>query len=103
VPNDFIKEWMVTKYQKLILKSLVSLADHIRGVEFTISRFTPSEQKQDISIEQKKSELPMHDLYVNRDDNLNPSYTFDRFIVGSFNELAYAAAQAVVKRPEQVL
>ncbi len=101
VPNDFIKEWMVTKYQKLILKSLVSLADHIRGVEFTISRFTPSEQKQDISIEQKKSELPMHDLYVNRDDNLNPRYVFDKFIVGSFNELAYAAAQAVVKRPEQ--
>ena len=26
VPNDFIKEWMITKYQKLILKSLVSLA-----------------------------------------------------------------------------
>ncbi len=92
---------MVTKYQKLILKSLVSLADHIRGVEFTISRFTPSEQKQDISIEQKKSELPMHDLYINRDDNLNPRYVFDKFIVGSFNELAYAAAQAVVKRPEQ--
>jgi chromosomal replication initiator protein len=101
VPNDFIKEWMVTKYQKLILKSLVSLADHIRGVEFTISRFTAPEQRQEVSIEQKKSELPMHDLYINRDDNLNPRYTFDKFIVGSFNELAYAAAQAVVKRPEQ--
>jgi len=101
VPNDFIKEWMVTKYQKLILKSLVSIADHIRGVEFTISRFTPFEQKQEVSLEQKKSELPMHDLYVNRDDNLNPRYTFDKFIVGSFNELAYAAAQAVIKRPEQ--
>ncbi len=99
VPNDFIKEWMVTKYQKLILKSLVGLADHIRGVEFTISRFTPSEQKQEVSQEQKKTELPMHDLYINRDDNLNPRYQFDNFIVGSFNELAYAAAQAVVKKP----
>lgn len=99
VPNDFIKEWMVTKYQKLILKSLVSIADHIRGVEFTISRFTPSEQKIELSQEQKKAELPMHDLYINRDDNLNPRYTFDRFVVGSFNELAYAAAQAVVKKP----
>lgn len=101
VPNDFIKEWMVTKYQKLILKSLVSLADHIRGVEFTISRLTPTEQKQEISFEQKKSELPMHDLYINRDDNLNPRYTFDRFVVGSFNELAHAAAQAVVNKPER--
>jgi chromosomal replication initiator protein len=99
VPNDFIKEWMVTKYQKLILKSLVSSADHIRGVEFVISRITPKEQTIETSEVQKKSELPMHDLYTNRDDNLNPRYTFDKFIVGSFNELAYAAAQAVVKRP----
>lgn len=102
VPNDFIKEWMITKYQKLILKSLVSLLEHIRGVEFIISRITPQEEKQDIpTVEQRKTELPLHDLYINRDDNLNPRYTFDRFIVGSFNELAYAAAQAVVKRPQQ--
>jgi chromosomal replication initiator protein len=99
VPNDFIKEWMVTKYQKLILKSLVSTADHIRGVEFIISRFTPTEQ-QEVTPSQRVPELPMHDLYTNRDDNLNPRYTFDRFVVGSFNELAYAAAQAVVKHPE---
>ncbi len=101
VPNDFIKEWMVTKYQKLILKSLVSSADHIRGVEFIISRIAPQEQNNSISEIQKSSELPMHDLYINRDDNLNPRYIFDKFIVGSFNELAYAAAQAVVKRPQQ--
>lgn len=101
VPNDFIKEWMVTKYQKLILKSLVSSADHIRGVEFIISRIPPQEQTPILSEIQKKTELPIHDLYINRDDNLNPRYTFDKFIVGSFNELAYAAAQAVVKRPQQ--
>lgn len=102
VPNDFIKEWMITKYQKLILKSLVSFAEHIRGVEFLISRINQIENNQDIpTTEQRKTELPLHDLYVNRDDNLNPRYTFDRFIVGSFNELAHAAAQAVVKRPQQ--
>lgn len=101
VPNDFIKEWMVTKYQKMILKNLVSSADNIRGVEFTISRVVPREQPQEVSEVQKKSELPMHDIYVNRDDNLNPRYTFDKFIVGGFNELAYAAAQAVVKNPGQ--
>lgn len=102
VPNDFIKEWMITKYQKLILKSLVSFAEHIRGVEFIISRITSNETVSDSpTIEQRKTELPLHDLYINRDDNLNPRYTFDRFIVGSFNELAHAAAQSVVKRPQQ--
>jgi chromosomal replication initiator protein len=97
VPNEFVKEWMVTKYHKMILKSLVDQADHIRAIEFIVERFNPSvEQKSE---QNEKSELPLHNLYINRDDNLNPRYTFDRFIVGSFNELAYAAAQAVIKKP----
>ncbi len=99
VPNDFIREWMVTKYQKMILKTLVSSADHVRGVEFTISRMSNTDQRREVGVLEKKSELPMHDLYINRDDNLNPRYTFDTFIVGPFNELAYAASQAVIKKP----
>lgn len=98
VPNEFVREWMITKYQKLILKAIVDKADHIRGVEFIINRINPTQSDQK-TVEQK-AELPLHDLYVNRDDNLNPRYTFDRFIVGPFNELAHAAAQAVVKRPQ---
>jgi chromosomal replication initiator protein len=101
VPNDFVKEWMVRNYQKLILKSLISSADHIRGVEFIISRIVPTQESNlEVLSSQKKVELPMQDLYINRDDNLNPRYVFDKFIVGSFNELAYAAAQAVVRRPQ---
>ncbi|HRH24802.1 MAG TPA: DnaA N-terminal domain-containing protein, partial [Candidatus Paceibacterota bacterium] len=82
VPNDFIKEWMVTKYQKMILKNLVTHAEHVRGVEFTISKISQTENKQDtVSIFSKKPELPISDIYTNRDDNLNPRYTFDTFIV----------------------
>ncbi len=44
-------------------------------------------------------ELPLRDLYVNKADNLNPRYTFDSFVVGSFNELAYAAAQSILEHP----
>ncbi|MGI9118471.1 MAG: chromosomal replication initiator protein DnaA, partial [Minisyncoccia bacterium] len=43
--------------------------------------------------------LPLADLYVNKEDNLNPRYTFDSFVVGSFNELAYAGAQAIINSP----
>lgn len=100
VPNEFVREWMMTKYQKLILKAIVDRADHIRNITFSISRMPIQDRNQPqapISIE--KTALPLQD-YINRDDNLNPRYTFDRFIVGPFNELAYAASQAVVKRPQ---
>ena len=36
---------------------------------------------------------------LDRGTSLNPRYTFDTFIVGSFNELAHAAALAVSERP----
>jgi chromosomal replication initiator protein len=43
--------------------------------------------------------MPLDEFYINKSDNLNPRYTFDTFVVGSFNELAYTAAQAAIKRP----
>ncbi len=103
VPNDFVKEWLSTKHHKLILKTLVDHLNHIRGVEFVVGQApkqTQSQQPKVAPISQQNSELPLQQLYINRDDNLNPRYTFDSFIVGPFNELAYAAAQAVVKNPQ---
>jgi len=101
VPNEFVKEWMVTKYYKVILKTVVDKKNYIRAIEFLINK---SEEKNDIfkpflSQTQERPSLPFNDVFINKDDNLNPKYTFLNFIVGSFNELAYAAAQGVVKRP----
>ncbi len=99
VPNEFVREWLMTKFNKAILKAIVDNAGHVRGIEFVISRLaTPAPQPVQ-SINQNTA-LPLQNEYINRDDNLNPRYTFDRFIVGPFNELAYAAAQSVVKKPQ---
>ena len=43
--------------------------------------------------------LPLDEFYINKSDNLNPRYTFDTFVVGSFNDLAYSAAQVAIQRP----
>jgi chromosomal replication initiator protein len=102
VPNEFYRDWHVKKFQKLILKVIVDRADYVRGVEFVISKPTSSNpERREPTTEATAPSLPISDIYINRDDNLNPRYTFDRFVVGPFNELAYAAAQAVVKRPQQ--
>lgn len=99
VPNEFVREWLMTKFHKPILKAIVDNASHIRAIEFVISRLPPSTPQTEPLFTQNTI-LPLQTEYINRDDNLNPRYTFDRFVVGPFNELAYAAAQSVVKRPQ---
>ncbi len=42
-------------------------------------------------------EMSFRELSVDPDTNLNPRYTLENFIVGSFNELAHAAAQSIIK------
>lgn len=101
VPNAFVKDWLGNKYHKMILKSLRDAAGDIRSIEYSIvkddsKRFTIDPVRKDTS---RVAELPLGELYVNKDDNLNPRYTFDTFIIGPFNELAHAAAQAIVKKP----
>jgi chromosomal replication initiator protein len=100
VPNEFVKEWMIAKYQKLILKTIVNHLPHIRGIDFIIGIPQPTQPSEKSPSTTTAQELPLQNVFINRDDNLNPRYTFDSFIVGPFNELAYAAAQAVVKNPQ---
>ena len=103
VPNEFVRDWLSNKYNKLILKSIIEFKEEVRTIQFEISKGTvpqdsaPEEEKNSTAF--PKSELPLKDLYINKDDNLNPKYTFDTFIVGNFNELAYAASQAIITNP----
>ena len=101
VPNGFSKEWLSNKYQKLILKSLRNLSPDVKNVDFVISasplstNFSPSgvsvqkyAEKQSLMVEEQTG---FEEFKINKDTNLNPKYTFDSFVVGSFNELAQAA------------
>jgi chromosomal replication initiator protein len=105
LPNEFVKEWLYSKYDKFILKTLRNISEGIRGVEYIIITPAMKEKWQETSPvrvgQSFAQELPLSDLYINKDDNLNPRYTFDTLVIGSFNELAYAASQAVVKHPGQ--
>ncbi|GMQ95347.1 MAG: chromosomal replication initiator protein DnaA [Patescibacteria group bacterium] len=105
VPNEFVKDWLYNKYHKFILKALRSCGENVRGLEYVICKTDPKLQEQDEKQDIKaltNTELPLKDLYINKEDNLNPRYVFDSFVIGSFNELAHAAAQAILKRPGHV-
>tara|TARA_Y100000310_G_scaffold341647_1_gene441482 strand:+ start:730 stop:2094 length:1365 start_codon:yes stop_codon:yes gene_type:complete len=101
VPNAFVRDWLSTKYHKPILRALRNHEDTVRNIEYIISKTT---KQNDVAVEIEKpavatEQLQLQELSINNNDGLNPRYIFDSFIVGSFNELAHAATQAVVKNP----
>lgn len=100
VPNAFVEEWLSNKFNSLILKILRENFDGIHTIKYTIIKGDVKRHLEEKVTEIKRStELPLHDHYINKENNLNPRYTFESFVIGSFNELAHAAAQAVIKNP----
>lgn len=101
VPNEFVRDWLKNKYHKLITKTIADAYENMRAVEYTISKVDPVEEELPTTTENSSvnKELPLKDLYISPEDNLNPKYQFNSFIVGGFNELAYAASQAIIENP----
>ncbi len=105
VPNGFTKEWLENKYNKIIISALRNSIGKIKKVTYVISSsLKPAqetkekrEKKQEKKISIPKEQLDIREYKIDETTNLNPRYTFDSFVVASFNELAYAAAQSVIK------
>jgi len=102
VPNAFSKEWLSNKYNKLILKILHNIDNDIKGVKYEVKSQSLKIVNLKDDIEEEKIEidqLKFEKFKVNKETNLNPRYTFGNFVIGSFNELAHAAAWAVSENP----
>jgi len=105
VPNQFVKDWLTTKYHKFILKTLRAFSAEVRSLEYIIAKDQRESRgrSHDGSLRSFTSspshELPLDDFYINKSDNLNPRYTFETFVVGPFNQLAHAAAHVITQKP----
>ena len=99
VPNAFVKDWLYDKYHLSVLKALRNNAEYIKQIEYIITKGDRVKFEEQLSKPIFRDQLELTELYVNKDDNLNPKYIFDNFIVGPFNEMAYAAGQAIIKSP----
>jgi chromosomal replication initiator protein len=100
VPNTFVKDWLNKKFHKDILKTLREINEGVRAVEFVVSKIEKAKITENKKIINKNNNsFPLSDYYINKENNLNPRYIFENFVIGPFNELAHAAAQAIIKQP----
>ncbi len=102
VPNSFTQEWLQKKFHNAILRILRQMDERVRALEYVITKEEAGNpQAKKVSAPTPTMAIPLQDFYISKEDNLNPRYTFETFIVGPFNELAHAASQTVVKTPGQ--
>ncbi len=103
LPNNFAKEWVKSRYHKIILGSLRNVDGSIKNIDYVVvgnnaaSQIVSAARRIKSEAEAVEPQAPLIELKVDPKTNLNPRYDFKTFIVGSSNEMAYAAAQAVVR------
>src|SRR3989338_3643588 len=101
LPNNFAKEWVENKYQKNLLGIVRTMDSSAKKISFLVQNDTVSPPPQKITakdLERLENRMNL-ELRVDPTTNLNTRYTMDSFVVGSSNEFAFAAANAVVKEP----
>jgi chromosomal replication initiator protein len=100
VPNAFAKEWLEKKFHKQIIKSLRSSSPEIRNASYVVhSGSSPQAiiKKKVPEAQIIDEQLDFKEFSVDRETNLNPKYTFESFIIGTFNEFAHAAALSLTQ------
>lgn len=106
VSNVFAKQQFESKFNQQVLAALHKNGVVVPSVRYIIKSDRPHKPKNDLSsplaeavaAHQSKPTAVMKSRST-AVSNLNPRYTFDNFVVGSSNDLAYATCQAVAKSP----
>jgi len=102
VPNNFSKEWLENKYNKLIFRILHSLDEGIKEVKYAVNCQPTEQPPVGPVMDTGETQLEFQQFKVNKETGLNPKYVFDNFVVGPFNELPQAAAWAITQNPGSV-
>lgn len=111
VPNTFTKTWFEKKYHAAILKALSHASSgNVKNVLYQVdarpvSAVAVMETSQPTDRFTTSAPVAQKTSFATDPTNafgMNPKYTFSSFIVGKQNEMASAAAKAVVDRPGEI-
>ncbi len=103
-PSNFVRDWIKSNYLEIISRLWIHHDPNIKYVDI-ITKEAEEELKPANSSTTVEVIKPNF-LSDNVDEelaSLDPRFTFDNFVVGSPNELAYAAAMAVAESDEAVV
>lgn len=106
VPNIFAKQQLEVKFNEQITETLRKNGVTVKHVTYTISSNSATKRRSVGSSEQagisaaealERAATERTRKSPGSTSGLNPRYTFDTFIVGGSNELAYTACQVIAK------
>ena len=96
VSTRFIRDWITSRYLDQILQLVKSKKKNINRIEFIIRNSEPEEEndikKYDSRVNENVSFIKDSYLQYNR---IDPNKTFDNFILGPSNKLAFEASKKV--------
>ncbi len=94
VPNILISKWINTNYSEKIAH-LFEIENGIKPqINIYVGKSNISAHKTDDKIKPKIDSA--------KNINLNPSFTFESFIVGDSNQFAYTASKSVAEKPGEI-
>lgn len=98
--SNFAKDWVQDKYYKIVLGALRNIDDSTKKIDFIVHNNLEAAVKTAESkakAASQNNQQIFNELKIDPETNLNPKYSLNSFVVGSSNEMAYAAAQAIIK------
>ena len=99
-PSNFIRDWIKSNYFDIISKLLFHHDTKVKSVDI-ITKELP---KSDVIVVSSNtfSLIDQNEIKDDTTASLDPRFTFDNFVVGPPNELAYAASLAVAESDEAI-
>ncbi len=92
VPNTFVSEYLDRNQRSLIEKVLRGITGEDIKVQFRVNGYqtgSPASRTRTKPVATEQTAMPL----------FNPRYTFDNFITGSCNQIAFTASMAITQNP----